>query len=175
MERTDQAAVVELAFDEVVLRSVAQGGQRRLLVVEPGQHHNRGHPGGGARGADRVQPAAVRQRQVEQHKVEPGRGQLPQRVTQSFGTPDLERAAPGFGQVPFEQPGVAGVILNQQNPHVVDVHHASASLRRMKTRRVLRIVVLNSLPIAGSAAESSAPRPAAPGLSSGLVEYCWDE
>ena len=111
-----QEQPVDLALDQVVLRSGADRRRAQMLVGQPGQDY---HGDGGqllVQPADAVQLMRVRQAKIEQHAADSGRqrGRLGQRP----GAVGRDRS-PGLEQELFDNKRVAVVVLDEQHLDMV--------------------------------------------------------
>lgn len=82
------------------------------LVVQTGQHQDR-DPGLGENRGERVEAAAVRQVQIEEHRIERRDSQLLESLRQSIGPRKADAAA--LAQSRLDETGVAGVVLDQEH------------------------------------------------------------
>ncbi len=128
-DRAVEQRRVDLALDQVVLRSLAHRPQRQPGVVVPGHDHDRHLTAALVEPLEGLDAARIGQRQVEQHDVEgPGREQL---------EPFLEPVAGGqliggggrLGEVDLHQPGVARAVLDQQHPDRLVAHQPCLPVR----------------------------------------------
>lgn len=118
LDRIQQCAAQHLrlhpALDQVVLGAGGHRGGPEVLVVQPGQHHDRD---GGVELGDavqRVDPAGVGQVQIQQHAIGPGGFQL------AFGVrhrlrPHHPDVGDRVGDEFLHQHRVAAVVLDQQH------------------------------------------------------------
>ena len=110
-----QQAAVRLSLDQVVLGAGAKGVDAGLAVVQPGQHddgHVRRQP---ARAGEGVQPAAVRQRQVQQDYVRRVFFQRLEAVGQRGEMRQGEGGRAALAQQFAQEQRVAGIVLHQQD------------------------------------------------------------
>ncbi len=113
-----------LALAQVVLGAARHGLFGEGRAGKPGQHDDRQFRGVGDQAAQGVPALAVGQAEVQQGHVEFPAIQQGQAVGQRFRPLDgMGQARPGQQQA--EQPGVAGVVLEQQNAHQPLVHECS--------------------------------------------------
>jgi hypothetical protein len=83
------------------------------LVVEPGEHDDRRRVAVRAQVAQRLQALGVREREVEQHAVDPVRRD-PRRVGERLDALERERGARDRQQI-LHQQGVGVVVLDQED------------------------------------------------------------
>ena len=140
-----QAARLDLALDEVVLRAFLQrlGGQR--LVVEAGQHHQRDARRGRVGPPHRLQPLRVGQPEIEQDDVDgmlvPG-APRPRSCTRRASRRSCERL---LVEHLAQQARVAGVVLDDRRSAAVRGRWASIRARSSAHAGSLTFVSQKSL------------------------------
>ena len=108
-------ASISLAFDQVVLNSVAHSFEARRFIGGAGQHHDGQMGRLGARLEKRVPTGPVRQGQVQQHNVELSLPQVLGRIRPALGVGELETFKPALSQGFLQQRGVRRAVFHQQN------------------------------------------------------------
>ena len=117
-----QHDAIRLALDQIVLGPFPHRGEGHGLIIEAGQDHERNLGGLGVGLDEGVQAAAVRQAQVQQDQVDlaPVQSLQPRR---ELGDPiDLEAGVLGFRQHLSDEPGIAGIVLHQEDSGCVAIH-----------------------------------------------------
>src|SRR3712207_4837544 len=116
---------ISLALDEVVLGPHVQRLERDSLVLLAAQDHQRHPRGRRPHPAHGLQPARIRQREVEQDHVELRFAQVFERLVETLGVRNLEIGGGGSLREQYvDQPAVCRVVLNQQHPDGRSLHYA---------------------------------------------------
>jgi len=108
------------AFHEVILCSRAHRLERHRLIIEPRDHDDRLVRGQLACPLEGRQPIAVGEPQVEQDDVHGGPAQTLDRALEAVHPFDVEVAGRQLSQHLEDQPGVPGVVLDQQHANRPD-------------------------------------------------------
>ena len=128
-ECTNQKAGSHPALDQVILRALGHGDDRRLLVIQAAEHDDRQVGGPRLKGPKRLQPAAVGQPQIEQDHFEVTAVDRAQGVRQPANLGDDKPTWPCLPQRLLDQQRVGGAVLYQKNLNglLVMIHLISRS------------------------------------------------
>lgn len=118
-DRPGQQGTVHLALDQVVLRAGRHGLHGALLVGQAGQHEHRRVRSRLPHRQQPLQPQSVGKAQIQQHSLE-ARAGVGDRLGHGAHPGDLDVGA-GLVEQIAHQEGVAGVVLDEEHLHGVDV------------------------------------------------------
>ncbi len=113
----DEGGAVHPAFREVVLGPLLEQPDAEVLVVEPGQDHDRYVPCSGPHCPDGLGPLAVGEPEVEQDEVGPLGLEHGERGREAAGVQDRERVLRILREELLDQLRIRRVVLDQQDPH----------------------------------------------------------
>ena len=107
---------IEFPLDQVILRALPDRAHGGLRVVPAGEHHDRDPGSGTANVCERFESPAVGEGQVQENEVRPSAAQDLQPGSEAVRIFDEEGLLPRVADELPDQPGVAGVVLDQQQP-----------------------------------------------------------
>ncbi len=113
----DQGRAVHPALREVVLGPLLEQLDPEVLVVEPGQDHDRYAVRGGPYGPHGLGALTVGEPEVEQDEVDSLISEGRERGGEAARVPDRERVLRVLREELPDQLRIRGVVLDQQDPH----------------------------------------------------------
>ena len=113
-DRTGQQPAADLPFRQEILSALADGLHARVLVVQPGHHHDGQMRGRRVDLRDRADAAAVGQARDPTGSRRTDRRQAADRVRHQFHVRHLERFLIHFGQHVLQQHRVGRAVFDQK-------------------------------------------------------------
>jgi hypothetical protein len=113
-QRTHDQPAVDVALDQVVLGTLVDSLERQRLVAVPRHHHHRRGGRTGAHRAKRLEPIAVGQRQIQQHRVRRRRLDRGERLREPLDVHDREPPASFLLDPELREPGVRLIVLHEE-------------------------------------------------------------
>ena len=110
-------APIRLAFDQVILDSVAHSFQADGFILDAGQHHNGQTGRVRACAKKRLRAGAIGQREIQQEQIELVLTQVLDGLGPGLGVSELELAEAQFAQGFLQQDGVGGAVFDQEDLH----------------------------------------------------------
>jgi hypothetical protein len=110
-----QAACIELALDEIVLRALVEGLHGERVVLGTGEHHQRGPGCRRVRATDRIDPTLVGQAEVEHDQIDRVMGEVRFRITHALDMRQLDVVGRLFAEHLAHQASVSGTVFDQEN------------------------------------------------------------
>ena len=119
-QRAPQRFGFHSSFDEVVLRTGGHRGYPEVLVVQPGQHHNRDGGIALADALEGVDTVGVGQIQIQQHAIGTVACQLPLGIRNRSRPSEIDIDS-GVGDQLFYQQRVGSIVLHQEHRQARDL------------------------------------------------------
>jgi hypothetical protein len=120
-------AVIQRALDEVVLPPGPEDLGRDTLVLEAGEHDDRDLRRLSSHLEERIEPLAIRERQVEHDNVDAPLGEPLQAGPEAISEPHPETRRGRLAEDVLDQVGIMGVVLDQEDCGSVFSHLALLS------------------------------------------------